>query len=278
MFSNTNNFMSERKKQSSGRLARLYMEECTWMMTLDSWLNLPTIKNSLQVVELGFNASDEICKIGLVLPLHSVTPSPYSEGTLMKGQERWLFICVGMDGGIKTSYVTPQWRKSNAKAGCRIPYYSVEELKKRVGKRMPPKINKPAPPTTADIRPAVLPRLTSDGLPPARLGEDTKKCIFHLPERLLNITEDPWNRCVTTKRMGIPESWSLTDPMISTSGGGVNKTVRKGTARLNKPTSLSGPSIWGNCYAESECNSTNVPASKWIWGDSSLFVGGNNRF
>ena len=67
---------------------------------------LPELKNvaklmakpDLRVVEIGFNRDEQVCKVGLTVSLST---------------ERVAFLCVGMDGGLKTMYVTPEfkWRK-----------------------------------------------------------------------------------------------------------------------------------------------------------------------
>jgi len=56
------------------------------------------------LVELGFNAATEICKAAYVLRLAS---------------QRHLFFCLGMDGGLKTFYVTQAYKHRPQYRGCR---------------------------------------------------------------------------------------------------------------------------------------------------------------
>ena len=63
-----------------------------------------------KLVELGFNIFGEICKAAYTMYLPS---------------GRVLFFCVGMDHGLKTLYVTPQFKHRDSYRGCH--YLSAEE-------------------------------------------------------------------------------------------------------------------------------------------------------
>jgi len=50
----------------------------------------------LRVVEVGFNRQREVCKIAFT--------------TTLLTSNRVLFLCIGVDGGLKTFYVTPEFK------------------------------------------------------------------------------------------------------------------------------------------------------------------------
>lgn len=68
--------------------------EDTLINELNQWL--PDVKDRIKIVEVGFNYKFEICKIGIV------TQVPQSN--------RYLFLCLGIDGGLKTFYFTPHFK------------------------------------------------------------------------------------------------------------------------------------------------------------------------
>ena len=63
-----------------------------------------------EVVELGLNHSNRVCKVGLVL----VSPDPSNTlvdaRSISTTRDRVLFLCVGMDRGVKTAYITPGYK------------------------------------------------------------------------------------------------------------------------------------------------------------------------
>ena len=56
------------------------------------------LSQKLYLVQVGFNCRLEICKLAWV--------TQFPENV----SGRWLFLCVGTDGGIKTLYVTPEYK------------------------------------------------------------------------------------------------------------------------------------------------------------------------
>ena len=59
---------------------------------------LPTLMahKDLRLVEVGINRQEEICKMAFT--------------TTLTSSGRVVFLCIGMDGGLKTFYVTPQFK------------------------------------------------------------------------------------------------------------------------------------------------------------------------
>ena len=59
---------------------------------------LPTLMthDDLQLVEVGLNRQQEICKMAYT--------------TTLSSSGRVVFLCIGMDGGLKTFYVTPTFK------------------------------------------------------------------------------------------------------------------------------------------------------------------------
>jgi hypothetical protein len=55
-------------------------------------------EQNLYLVQIGFNQRSEICKIAWVTQFPAYVSN------------RWLFLCVGTDGGVKTLYVTPEYK------------------------------------------------------------------------------------------------------------------------------------------------------------------------
>jgi hypothetical protein len=76
----------------------MYPSEYSYLQTVGTWFSTMIKEGTYCLVQLGWNAQKEICKIGLVtrLPL-GVTG-------------RWLFLCIGADMGIKTMYITPEYK------------------------------------------------------------------------------------------------------------------------------------------------------------------------
>lgn len=92
------------KKSRDGSYIELYADERKHLMDMPRWLE----KQPFQVVEVGFNSDKEICKVAL-------TTRFYEYG------RRTVFLCLGMDGGIKTVYVTPRFKYRGYYQGP-IPY------------------------------------------------------------------------------------------------------------------------------------------------------------
>jgi hypothetical protein len=87
-----------------GRYTELYPSEHLHLLHLTLWLS----GARSTVVEIGFNGDGELCKISLVTTLPS---------------KRTLFLCLGMDGGVKTVYVTPQYKYRNTYRGA-VPQFA----------------------------------------------------------------------------------------------------------------------------------------------------------
>lgn len=83
-------------------------EEYAWVQ--QARFEPPICDGTAQLVEVGFNSDRRVCKAGYVLKMPS---------------GRHLFLCVGMDGGIKTLYVTPHFKDRAHYNGCK--YLSIEE-------------------------------------------------------------------------------------------------------------------------------------------------------
>ena len=83
------------KKSKNGKYIEVLPIEVKELQNLSQLLTY----SDLQVVEVGFNRQKQICKIGYT--------------TTLRSSGRVLFMCIGMDGGLKTFYVTPsfKWRK-----------------------------------------------------------------------------------------------------------------------------------------------------------------------
>ena len=111
---NTRHVKEERLRPYVNRISRdgKYIEvtrdEYEWILAapLDDYIRNWTA----QLVELGFNADRQICKAAYVVRMPS---------------SRVLFFCLGMDFGLKTLYVTPQFKSRAAYRGA--VYLSEEE-------------------------------------------------------------------------------------------------------------------------------------------------------
>jgi hypothetical protein len=78
-----------------GGYPELLEPEYTFIKDLDK--NIRTVPlHHIRIVEVGFNAQKEICKMGLVFK--------------MQATGRYVFMCIGMDRGLKTFYVTPEYK------------------------------------------------------------------------------------------------------------------------------------------------------------------------
>lgn len=99
----------------------LYPEEFQWLQKQDLTHFLPKYAqwtNRAILVELGWNAGNEICKAAYVLP---VPQSVYTR------PGRCLFFCVGMDGGVKTLYITSTFKHRSDYQGT-VPYLNKDQL------------------------------------------------------------------------------------------------------------------------------------------------------
>lgn len=78
------------------RYVELYPEEFRLLTSLPTWMPQTLSTRTYQLVQLGWNANAEVCKVGLV--------------TCLPTTQRWLFLCLGADLGVKTMYVTPTFK------------------------------------------------------------------------------------------------------------------------------------------------------------------------
>jgi len=90
--------------------------EVSFIQDLGHWL-VTDPAAECQVVEVGLNVDLQICKVGLVVQL----PAP---------SNRYLFVCLGMDRGLKTFYIT-EFFKDRTQYQGKVPYWSLEDWKKR---------------------------------------------------------------------------------------------------------------------------------------------------
>lgn len=91
-----------------GRYKELMQEE--YDQIIDTKLEDQITNRVAKLVELGFNQMGEICKAAYVYQLQS---------------RRMLFFCLGMDHGLKTLYVTPQFKHREHYQG--LHYLTLEE-------------------------------------------------------------------------------------------------------------------------------------------------------
>jgi hypothetical protein len=118
---NTFHFAEERLKPYVGQLSRdhSYVEltQPEYDEILQTQLEMHVISRCAQLVELGFNDNHRICKAAYVYQLAS---------------RRFLFFCVGMDNGLKTIYVTPQFKHRTQYQGLR--YLTLDEAENLISK------------------------------------------------------------------------------------------------------------------------------------------------
>ena len=82
------------KQSRNASYVELLPQEYTILQQLDVWLKKH--KPPFRVVEVGLNAAYDICKVAVVL--------------LLPETQRHLFLCIGADRGLKTMYVTPEFK------------------------------------------------------------------------------------------------------------------------------------------------------------------------
>ena len=123
----TRHFVSDRLNKYLGQPSRngqymeLYPEEFNFLQALD--VNYPHLVQNTDIVEIGFNANDQVCKVGLVMELNPFVRYNQPVPT------RYLFLCLGLDCGIKTIYVTPFFKDNDVYNGAK--YLSLSEVKEK---------------------------------------------------------------------------------------------------------------------------------------------------
>jgi hypothetical protein len=98
-----------------GTYIEVLPEEAKHLDNIAQWLprkcrEVDALKKPLcRVVELGFNSNREICKIAVTIDISTMSQKPPGS--------RVLFVCLGMDGGIKTMYVNEGFKHRAYYAG-----------------------------------------------------------------------------------------------------------------------------------------------------------------
>lgn len=77
-----------------------------------SFINTSLANGHFKIVEVGFNAYNEICKFGIVLlsPMY-LNDRSITWGNLEVSSKRVMFLCIGLDRGLKTMYITPGYKE-----------------------------------------------------------------------------------------------------------------------------------------------------------------------
>lgn len=93
----------------------------------DYLINPKNIESLLRVskrVEIGFDSFARVCKIGYTVALDRYCPFLYSTQ-----EQRCLFICLGIDGYVRTLNITPR-EKTRQLLGGKNGYLNHDELRK----------------------------------------------------------------------------------------------------------------------------------------------------
>ena len=139
------------KMSRNGQYVELYPEEYHWIRhmiynfcdrpgeTVSTAIGpgetVSTYSEKFDLVELGFNKFNQVCKIGLVLDLSPFIQYPMETNIVdvkppcllpVKSTTRYLFLCLGLDCGIKTLYVTPYFKDRYSYQGA--TYKTVREM------------------------------------------------------------------------------------------------------------------------------------------------------
>lgn len=89
----------ENRMSRCGKFVELYSDEKAILEQLPKHLNSSA---QFKIVEVGLNASKDVCKIALLVPLDQL---------MRKKTKRKLFLLVGCDGGLKSMYVVDGFKK-----------------------------------------------------------------------------------------------------------------------------------------------------------------------
>ena len=92
--------------------------------------NLEPLLPHAKRVEIGINKYGKVCKISYVLDLSAHCPQIYKKMP-PNTKSRWLFICVGVDGFIKTINITPG-EKERSSYGGHVKYMDFHGLMQTV--------------------------------------------------------------------------------------------------------------------------------------------------
>lgn len=122
-----------------GGYIELYESEAKFLKNPKHLVN--HLKNA-ECVEIGLNKYGKVCKVSFVLDLVEHFPFLYSDRDVtdsmddvierfnkftVKDKSRFLFLCVGVDGGIKTVNITPR-RKIKESYGGVVKYLTLNEV------------------------------------------------------------------------------------------------------------------------------------------------------
>lgn len=112
----------------NGRYTEVLPCELSFLRNLPRFLHC-TNMSRLILVELGFNYRNVICKVAIVVPMHDLPPQ-HSPPTYPSGMKRYLFLCIGIDGGIKTAYINDRYKERYQYRGA--PYLSAWSPRRNV--------------------------------------------------------------------------------------------------------------------------------------------------
>ncbi len=108
------------KLDKSKQYIEIFPDEFEWIKHLPRHLNNGKLIHwSLE--EIGWNSYNEVCKVSFTICMDKL---------ITEKRGRYLFICLGMDGGIKTCFVTPEYKYRQTYRGGN--YISLEELQEKI--------------------------------------------------------------------------------------------------------------------------------------------------
>ena len=105
------------------------------------WLLQVSLKKFIQsgqsqLVEIGWNKYNEICKVAYVLEITNLLSTTPSAPILSSAppSPRFLFFCLGIDGGLKTAYITPFFKYKKNYKGT-VEYKTCNDLIEKFNKK-----------------------------------------------------------------------------------------------------------------------------------------------
>jgi hypothetical protein len=99
----------------------VYPQEFEYLKKLT---NIQSLFQYAKRVELGLTRYGKVCKVSYVLDLTVHCPQLYSN---RNDEKRWLFLCIGVDGSIKTMNITPEEKRKDVYGG-KIEYITMEDV------------------------------------------------------------------------------------------------------------------------------------------------------
>lgn len=128
------------KPSKNGKYIEITKKEYEWLSQVSLKKFIHTGETKL--VEIGWNKYNEICKVAYVLKIPNIgttssstsptSPSSPSSSTTST-TSRFLFFCLGIDGGLKTAYITPYF-KYKKKYGGTVEYKTCNDLIEKFNK------------------------------------------------------------------------------------------------------------------------------------------------